>query len=120
ISAATAAKALTYIVGPVSLMTLRKSSPDMKRPFFLKAATTISALAFIAATFIIYWSGWSDISLLMPLIIPVIIFYFAFVDKDPKFEGKVRGDMYSGYWLIGYFIFMFIMSYIGSYGPQAG
>src|SRR5699024_7955984 len=76
--------------------------------------------AFIASTFIIYWSGWEVVSLLAPVIVPAIIFYFAFVDRDPEREGQIKGDMYSGYWLIGYFIFVFIMSFIGSYGPDTG
>src|SRR5699024_9753302 len=98
ISAATAAKAFTYVAGPVSLIALRRTLPDMERPFLLKGAMTLSALAFIASTFIIYWSGWDVVSLLAPIIVPAIIFYFAFVDKDPKLEGKISGDMYSGYW----------------------
>src|SRR5699024_1878021 len=96
ISAATAAKAFTYVAGPVSLIALRRVLPGMKRPFFLKGAMTIAALAFIAATFIIYWSGWKVVSLLVPLIVPVIIFYFAFVDRNPDFEDKIGGDMHSG------------------------
>lgn len=120
ISAATAAKAFTYIAGPVSLIALRRYLPDMNRPFLLKGATTISALAFIASTFIIYWSGWDVVSLLVPIIVPAIIFYFAFVDKDPEWQGKIKGDMFSGYWLIGFFIFIFIMSFVGSYGPDWG
>lgn len=120
ISAATAAKAFTYVAGPVSLIALRRALPDMKRPFLLKGAATISALAFIASTFIIYWSGWAVVSLLVPIIVPAIIFYFAFVDKDPKFEGSVKDDMYAGYWLIGYFVFILVMSFVGSYGPDWG
>lgn len=120
ISAATAAKALTYVAGPVSLVALRQKLPNMNRPFALKGATMVAALAFIASSFIIYWSGWSVVSLLIPLIVPIIIFYFAFVEKDPNFEGKVKGDMYAGYWIIGYFIFILIMSFVGSYGPDSG
>lgn len=120
IAASTSAKALTFVVGPVSLIALRKRLPDMKRPFLLKGAMVIAPLAFIASTFIIYWSGWNVVSILIPIIVPAIIFYFAFVDKDPKFEGKVKGDVYSGGWLVGYFIFMLVISFIGSYGPEMG
>lgn len=120
ISASTSAKALTFVVGPVSLIALRRALPAMRRPFLLKGALAVAPMAFIAATFIIYWSGWKVVSILIPVVIPAIIFYFAFVDKDPKFQGKVKGDVFSGVWLIGYFIFMLIVSFIGSYGPDRG
>lgn len=120
IAASTSAKALTFVVGPVSLIALRRAMPEMNRPFFLKGASVIAPLAFIASTFIIYWSGWDVISLLIPIVAPAIVFYFAFVDKDPKFEGRVKGDVFSGLWFVVYFIFMLVMSFIGSYGPEAG
>lgn len=120
IAASTSAKAFTFVVGPVSLIALRRTVPDMHRPFILKGALALAPMAFIAATFIIYWSGWSVVSILVPIIAPAIVFYFAFVDKDPKFEGKVKDDVLSGIWLVGYFIFMLVMSFIGSYGPDSG
>jgi amino acid transporter len=120
IAASTSAKAFTFVVGPVSLIALRRAAPELKRPFLLKGARIMAPLAFIAATFIIYWSGWTVVSLLVPVIIPAIIFYFAFVDKDPKFEGKVKGDVYSGLWFIGYFIFILVISFVGSYGSDSG
>ncbi len=120
ISASTSAKAFTFVVGPVSLITLRHHLPNMKRPFLLKGARIIAPLAFIASTFIIYWSGWRVISILVPLFIPALVFYFAFVDKDPAFAGKVRGDVFAGLWLLAYAVFMLALSFVGSYGPEAG
>src|SRR5699024_6884302 len=120
ISASTSAKALTFVVGPVSLIALRNSLPDMKRPFLLKGAATIAPMAFIAATFIIYWGGWEVISILVPIVAPAIAFYFAFVDKSPAFDGQIKGDVYAGLWLVGYLVFMLVMSFIGSYGPGSG
>lgn len=118
ISASTSAKALTFMVGPVSMIALRKSLPKMDRPFFLKGAHIIAPLAFIASTLVVYWSGWKVVSILIPVIIPSLILYFAFVDKNEAFRGKVKGDFLSAVWLIGYYIFLFIVSLIGSYGPN--
>lgn len=120
IAASTSAKAFTFIVGPVSLIALRRAMPDMKRPFFLRGAILVAPMAFIAATFIIYWSGWAVVSILVLVLVPAIIFYFAFVDKAPAFQGKVKGDFFSGLWMVGFFLFMLVMSFVGSYGPEAG
>lgn len=120
ITASTSAKAFTFIAGPVSLIALRRLMPQMKRPFLLKGAMVIAPLAFIAASFIIYWSGWDVVLILVLVIIPAIIFYFAFVDKAPEFQGKIKRDVFSGLWMVGFFVFMLVMSFIGSYGPDSG
>jgi amino acid transporter len=117
ISASTSAKALTFMVGPISLISFRKSLPNMERPFFLRAAHIIAPLAFIASTLVVYWSGWKVVSILIPIIIPSIVFYFAFVDKNDYFRGKVRGDLTAALWLIGYYLFLFVFSLLGGYGP---
>lgn len=119
IVASTSAKAMTFIVGPVSLMALRKSNPKMKRPFFLKAAHIIAPSAFIASTLVIYWAGWNVISLLVPLIIGALIFYFSFVDKDEKYDKEtIINDFKAAYWLLAYFVFVLVMSALGSFVPD--
>src|SRR5699024_3607032 len=117
--ASTSAKAMTFIVGPVSLIALRKTNPDMKRPFFLKMARIIAPIAFIAATLVIYWAGWDVLSLLIPIILGGLVFYFSFVDKDKKYDrATVIRDFKAGYWLIAYFVFILIMSALGSFVPD--
>lgn len=119
IVASTSAKAMTFIVGPVSLMALRKTNPKMKRPFFLKAAQIVSPIAFIAATLVIYWAGWDVLSLLIPLIFGALIFYFAFVDKDNRYsKDTIANDFKSAAWLLAYFVFMLVMSSLGSFVPD--
>lgn len=120
IAASTSAKALTFIVGPVSLIALRHKLPNMKRPFFLKGAAVMAPLAFMSATLIVYWSSWQVVSILVPIIVPAIVFYFAFVDKDPRFQNSIKTDVRAGAWMVGYFVFMLVMSFIGSYGPASG
>ncbi|HET7615867.1 MAG TPA: APC family permease, partial [Bacillales bacterium] len=117
VSASTSAKALTFMVGPVSLMVLRQKRPDMERPFKLRFAQVVAPIAFIASTLVVYWSEWSVVSILIPIIIPTLVLYFAFVTDHPGFQGKVKRDFKSSLWLFGYYIFLFIFSYIGSYGP---
>jgi amino acid transporter len=117
--ASNSAKALTFVVGPTSLMALRKSAPGMRRPFFLKGATVLAPMAFLAATMVVYWGGWKVISLLIPIIIPALVFYFAFVDRNDEYSKGIIGRHFkASLWLIFYYIFMFIMSYLGSFIPD--
>ncbi|RLQ96602.1 APC family permease [Falsibacillus albus] len=118
VDASTSAKALTFVVGPVSLMALRHKMPDMKRPFFLKAANFLAPLAFVAATLVVYWSKWKVISFLMPIIILSLVLYFIFTYKEKEFtKDMIKLHLKSGSWVIFYYIYLMLMSYIGSYGP---
>ena len=117
VTASTSAMVLTYCVGPVSVTSLRKSNPDLKRPFVLKPLHIISPLAFIAATLVIYWSGWDVVAMLVGILIGSLVLYFAFADKTISKE-QLKTDFQSSIWLFGYYIFVFIMSYLGSFGPH--
>ncbi|HEU5138453.1 MAG TPA: APC family permease [Bacillales bacterium] len=117
ISAVTAAFVLTYMTGSVSAASLRKTRPDMERPFKLGGMSWIAPLAFVASSFIAYWSGWANLSLLIFIIVGSLALYFAFVDKDQKFRSNLKEDFKSCIWMFGYYAFMLIMSWLGTYGP---
>jgi len=110
----TSATVLTYMIGPISLASLRKSSPNMERPFRLKAMGLLSPLAFIAASLIIFWSGWTTNLEIIGITLVSLILYFAFVDREGLRE-QIRSDWKSGSWLVVYFIFMLIVSRLGNY-----
>ncbi|HET7578314.1 MAG TPA: APC family permease [Bacillales bacterium] len=119
VSASGSASVMTYMVAPVSVASLRKTLPDMKRPFHLKASAHIIApLSFVAASWIIYWSGWGTVSLLVGLILGSLILYFAFMDKGKKWHERLKTDSKAGIWLIVYYIFILVMSRLGSFGPD--
>lgn len=117
ISAVTSATVMTYMVGPISIATLRKTNSGMHRPFFLRGSSIVAPLAFIGATWIIYWSGWATDSLLIGLVIGSLVLYFAFMDRAES-RGTLKRDWKSGVWLIVYYVFIFVMARIGSFGPS--
>ncbi len=53
----TSATVLTYIMGGIGLPVLRRTAPDLARPFRLPGAEIIAPLSFLAALMIVYWSG---------------------------------------------------------------
>jgi amino acid transporter len=117
INAVTSATVMTYMVGPVSQAALRKSSPNMHRPFRLGGWQIFSPIAFIFATWIIYWSGFTTDALLISMTLASLILYFAFMDRDKEWHHKLKTEWKAGMWLIAYFIFIFVMTRIGSFGP---
>ncbi|TCP23818.1 amino acid transporter [Scopulibacillus darangshiensis] len=119
ISAVTSAFVLTYMAGPVTAGAFRKTLPDLERPFRLKAMAVISPLAFIAATLIAYWSGWSVNSLIIGLTLGSLVLYFAFIDRDEKFTKNLKKDFRSSIWIFAYYIMVLVMSGIGTFGGKA-
>ncbi|MFT8872916.1 MAG: APC family permease [Sporolactobacillus sp.] len=117
ISAVTSATVLTYMVGPISAAAFRKTLPGMERPFRLAGMSVFAPLAFISATLITYWSGWTVVSLLIGLTLISIILYFAFIDRDKEFAQSVhlKEEFRSAVWLFVYFGLLLVMSYLGTF-----
>ncbi len=117
VGAVTSATVLTYIFGPVSASSLRRTAADHPRPFKLGGLQIIAPLAFVAGTWIVYWSGWTVDRLLIGLTLSSLILYFAFMDRDQASIARLQRDWKSAIWVIVYYIWMGVMSYIGSFGP---
>ncbi|MDI9357393.1 MAG: APC family permease [Phycisphaerales bacterium] len=71
-----------YIAGPLSLLILRKELPHSKRTFKVRFPTTVSYIAFIFCTLLIYWSGLHNLIFLSAIILVVLIIFYAIVNKD--------------------------------------
>jgi amino acid transporter len=80
---------MTFGLGPVVLLCLRRSLPELKRPFRLWAAWIIVPFAFICCNWIIYWVGFSTNLFLFSLIFAgfaVYALYYHFVARLPASE----------------------------------
>lgn len=71
------ASILSYAIGPICLLALRKSQPQLQRPFRLKAGGFLSHLAFYVCNLMLYWCGFSilwklDLALLIGLFIYLV------------------------------------------------
>lgn len=104
------ASILSYGIGPICLLALRKSQPLMSRPFKLAYGTLMSYIAFYICNLMLYWCGFSiiwklDIALCIGLIV-----YRAYHRKT-RFTDRLP--------LIWFSIYMgglWIISYLGSFG----
>jgi amino acid transporter len=107
------ATVMTYVVGPISAAAFRKTAPDMKRPFRLGGMGAIAPLAFIIASLIIYWTGWSVDSWLIGLQLAAYVVYLLVQSKMPKDRHDMSQQIRSTTWLVVYYIAMFVLSYLG-------
>ena len=77
---------LTYGLGPIVLLVLRRTQPSLPRPFRLPGAEILAPIAFICSDWIIYWSGFATNSFLFIIIIVGFVLYalyYHLIAKNP-------------------------------------
>lgn len=106
---------VTYAVGPITLICLRKQLPRYKRPFRLRGAGIIAFLGFYVCTAGVYWAGFdSIIKLLILTFIGLVLFLFFYMLKKRHDELDVKNSL----WLIAYLIGLGVFSYYGNFGGK--
>lgn len=117
VSAATAALVLTFMTGPVTAAAFRRKLPNMERPYRVKGMQFLAPFAFAVSTLVAYWSGWAVIKLLVIMTIGSLVVFFAFADKDETLRQHFKKDLKAALWLFGFYVFLLVMCYVGSFGP---
>ncbi|NRD77339.1 APC family permease [Bacillus sp. BRMEA1] len=103
---------ISYITGPVTVMSLRRTGANLYRPLRLKGLNVISPLGFIFASLVMYWAKWpltGEVLLIIIIGLPIYFYYQAKV----KWKG-FRQNFMGGLWMVFYLLSMMIVSYIGS------
>jgi len=106
---------LTYGLGPIVLLVLRRNQPKLKRPFRLWGAEILAPLAFICSNWIIYWTGFNTNSFLFGLVtvgFALYTLYYYYVAKKPR---KDFGWRYIA-WLLPWFGGMWALSALSDIG----
>ena len=108
---ASSATVLSYGLGCVVLLRLRRVLPDLKRPFRLWNAWLIAPAAFVASNLVMYWAGFGTVNVLF-LIIVVIMAAYALRYLHLYTQGKEPDeDLANAWWLLPYFGGMWVLSY---------
>jgi amino acid transporter len=103
---------ISYLTGPVSVMTLRRTAPELHRPFRLVGLPIIAGIAFIMSAELLYWAKWpltGKIILLIVVALP-IYFYYQYKSGFHDFGRQMKG----AWWLVFYLICLAGVSRIGS------
>ena len=77
---------LTYGLGPVVLLVLRRNIPATGRAFELKGAGLLAPLAFICSNYVIYWTGFDTNSVLFIIVaIGFVLYagYYHLIERKP-------------------------------------
>ena len=103
---------ISYLTGPVSVMTLRRTAPELHRPFKLSGLPIIAGVAFIMSAELLYWAKWpltGKIILLIVVALPIYI-YYQYKSGWHDFGRQMKG----AWWLVFYLITLAVVSRIGS------
>ena len=103
---------ISYLTGPVSVMTLRRTAPELHRPLRLAGLPWLAGVAFIMSTELLYWAKWpltGEIILLMVVALPVY-FYYQAKSGWHDFGRQLRG----AWWLVAYLPTLAAVSWAGS------
>ena len=109
------ATVVTYIMGPIAARTLRTNAPGLKRPFRLNGMGILAPIAFVVASLIVYWTGWNIDCWVLAIQVVAWLVYIGVKAKMPSHVPFAQ-QLKSSYWLIGYYVMMFVMSYLGTFG----
>ncbi len=104
---------LSYGIGPVVLLTLRKNLPidQHPRPFTLAWPKLVSGASFIISNLIIYWSGLKTDSWLFGML---AIFFLVYLGYELATKRTLQHLEWRGaWWLIPYFLGMWVLDYLG-------
>ncbi len=104
------ASILSYGIGPICLLAMRKLQPDLHRPFRLTHSVFLSHIAFFVCNLMLYWCGFSilwklDLALLMGFIITLSYHRQSPLSCDSTL-----------YWFAIYMTSLLFISYLGSFG----
>ena len=103
---------LSYGIGPILLLHLRRTMPTLESPFRLPAAFVIAPLAFISSNLVIFWAGFTTVNFLFVLLCIIFVGYLAYelvIARRPVGELGLN----QAWWLIPYFAGLWVLSYLG-------
>jgi amino acid transporter len=118
ISVVSAALVLSYAVAPITVAALRRTAPELPRPFLVRGFGLLGPLSFMVATLIVYWSSWQTVSWLLGLQIVLFVVYVLCRLPSPEGRSRLRQEVYSSWWLIAYYALLIALSCLGSFGGR--
>ena len=95
-----------------SVVSLRRTAPELHRPFKLPGLPIIALLAFVFSAELLYWAKWpltGEIILLVVVALPVY-FYYQWKSGWHDFARQLAG----AWWLIAYLPVIALVSCVGS------
>ena len=115
---------LSYSIGPIVLLLMRRSMPHAKRPFRLWGAWIIAPAAFIVSNWIVFWTGLETLNILFGmlfvLLVIFLVYHYGFAGRKKHrllgFLGREKRrplDWKHCWWLLPYFGGLWLLTWLG-------
>ncbi len=109
-----AAIVLSFAVGPIAVVCLRRLMPDHPRSIRIPAVKLVAVTAFAVATLVVYWSGWDTVWRLGIALMAGMVLLLV------RFRGRLdEMDVTEALWLVPYLAGIGLISYLGQFGDGA-
>ena len=110
----TSATVLMYAGAPLALGALRHQKPDAERPYRLPWAPVLAPASFVAASLIIYWSGWEVVwKLMVAVLLGYVLMGISRLTHANPVESPL--DWNAAIWLWPYLAGITLISYFGQF-----
>ncbi len=110
---------LTYGLGPVTLLVLRRNLPEMRRTFRLPAASVMAPAAFVCSNLIMLWTGFVTNSVLMGIVLLGFLAYAGWYHLVGRRPAATFGWRQIA-WLLPWFGGMWAISALSDIGGGLG
>lgn len=108
---ATSFGVITYMMGGVSALVMRRTAPNLPR-IRVRGIRVLGLLSFIFGGLIVYWTAWPSVFYVAIAMAVGFVVYLIYHVK----LGYTARDLTAGIWFLGMMAFLAIMSYLGSFG----
>lgn len=103
---------ISYAIGPLALMPLRRQRIEQPGEFRLPYATVLAVVSFYICNLLVFWAGWDTVyRLMLALVIGLIVLIY----RDFRSEKKLM-SWRTGQWLLPYLAGLGVISYLGTFG----
>lgn len=76
----------------------------------------IAPLSFVVASEFVYWSGWHDLRLALPMVLAGLLLFFFLRPEDQPQDRGLGAEFLRGAWLVVYLLLLTLLSWLGSFG----
>ena len=104
---------LIYAACAVAVAVFR-GRPDGRLLGWIPGLVWIAPLSFVVSTEFVYWSGWHNLRLALPMVL-IGLPLFLLLRPQQRAEGSLVDELRSGGWLLAYLPGLTLLSWLGSF-----
>jgi amino acid transporter len=104
---------LIYAASAVAVSVFR-GRPDGRLRGWIPGLVWIAPLSFVVSSEFVYWSGWHDLRLALPMVLIGLLIFF-FLRPEPRQEPSLLAELLRGSWLVVYLLVLTLLSWLGSF-----